>query len=915
MSENTFSLALPPVEGPNVELPHFPTRMQAFIFRSWDTVSAARMAAVLETSAENVRRQAAKMGLPPQRDDLDIWLEKGYISIIRNNWYLLPYEQLLTLLSWDSERLAFVLKEDDFLGYKLGSHKPVCEKILYRELTEEEERRTDAIRRAAEQYILPEHAAGEKAPFSFFEKNAPRTILQDPSKGIVLTDDWCIEDTVGSEVTQVFADRFAEDLRLLCGVRLQRLPAGDAASQPGAEHGVCADVPASQPDANIHNHRAAGPRIRLCLNAAPDPKGEYHEIEITPTQIIVSAADEAGILRGLYYIEDMLRSRHALSCGKVRRRARFGARFIYSYCGLYNDAFDVDSRVYCPDELLEAYSRSGINGIWTQAVLYRMVPFPWEPALSIGWEARQERLREFADRARKYGISVYLYLNEPRSMDDTFFDRYPQLKGHAREDGYTCLCVSTPEVADYLEGGIRMLCRKVPHLGGFFTITRSENLTNCYSHTEHPNCPRCSQVPMHQIICKVNCLIARGAHSVSPSIRVIAWAWGWQSSDDGLAEEKEAIIRHMPEDVILMHTSEEHLAYEVGGIKGTVLDYSMSQPGPGQRAVNAWQLARQTGHETAAKVQLNTTWECSTTPYLPVFGLVKKHLNNLLAQNVDHIMLSWTLGGYPSTNIRIASELFFETMQDGATDSAAGCAEMANCDGAVNHTTAVDCDEPASRATADCGDSAVPPKAGSDTASADILDAEYGPYAPVVRRATAAFDEAFSQFPFHIGTAYNGPQNGGPSNLLYEKPTGLPATMTCFVFDDLPGWRSIYPEEIFEEQFRKVSEGFEKGLQILNEMPACELHDAAFAGYALFKASYDQIRFVRTRNRWLAKKDPRDRAALRQLVSEELTLAARTYGLMLRNPAVGYEAANHYYFTRGMLAEKILNCAWLLERY
>ena len=45
----------------------------------------------------------------------------------------------------------------------------------------------------------------------------------------------------------------------------------------------------------------------------------------------------------------------------------------------------------------------------------------------------------------------------------------------------------------------------------------------------------------------------------------------------------------------------------------------------------------------------------------------------------------------------------------------------------------------------------------------------------------------------------------------------------------------------------------------------------------------------------------------------ELKNAEKMLSLMLCEPAIGFEAANHYYFSRGQLAEKILNCHYLLE--
>ena len=75
------SYVLPPVEDRGeLELLHFPTRMQAFVFRNWETVSAAKLAEVLQTSEENVKALAFQMGLCEQ-GDVSVWKKKGYITI------------------------------------------------------------------------------------------------------------------------------------------------------------------------------------------------------------------------------------------------------------------------------------------------------------------------------------------------------------------------------------------------------------------------------------------------------------------------------------------------------------------------------------------------------------------------------------------------------------------------------------------------------------------------------------------------------------------------------------------------------------------------------------------------------------------------------------------------------------------
>ena len=110
---------------------HFPTRMHALIWRNWPCVEASRLAEVLGTTEANVRKVARSMGLPADQPISPLQAERGYISVIRRNWHLLNYDQLMQLLGWDADRLAYTLKEDDFLWAKLGRLKPACEPISY----------------------------------------------------------------------------------------------------------------------------------------------------------------------------------------------------------------------------------------------------------------------------------------------------------------------------------------------------------------------------------------------------------------------------------------------------------------------------------------------------------------------------------------------------------------------------------------------------------------------------------------------------------------------------------------------------------------------------------------------------------------------------------------------------------------
>ena len=316
----------------------------------------------------------------------------------------------------------------------------------------------------------------------------------------------------------------------------------------------------------------------------------------------------------------------------------------------------------------------------------------------------------------------------------------------------------------------------------------------------------------------------------------------------------------MPKNVILLQVSETGIAFERGGVSNTVSDYSLSIVGPGEASKDLWQTARKHGLEVGAKVQINNSWECSTAPFLPVYENVTQHMQNLIAEGIEHVMLSWTLGGYISDNIKIASAYFFEDLE--------------NFEDPYN----------------------------------SVLENSYGEYADVVKTAVSHFCKGFAEYPFDMMHIYDGPSNSGVANLIYPVPTGLKPTMTCYPYDDVTDWcGGVYTPEILESQYAKLCDEWEKGLAVLENMPVCEFKDMAFYGYTLFKGSLNQIRY------YMLRDGVPDQAAMDELVKSEKELALMAYEIMLRNSAVGYEAANHYYVTRTSFMEKVVNCDYLLK--
>lgn len=529
-------------------------------------------------------------------------------------------------------------------------------------------------------------------------------------------------------------------------------------------------------------------------------------------------------------------------------------RTVYSYFALYGDPLMTPDLDPFPEALLADYARMGIKGVWLQGILYQMVRYPFDPGLSDGHEMRIVNLKKLIARAAQYDIGVYLYFNEPRAMNDAFFQKHPHLRG-TREGDFWALCTSCPEVKDYLEKATFELFSQAAGLAGFFTISMSENLTNCYSRTGDGRlCTRCAAREPWDVVAEVNNRLARGARKANPAARAVVWNWGWNE------QWQTRIPPLLTENQIVQCTSETGLPTRIGGIPGEVVDYTLSLAGPGPRARALWQAARECGLETCAKVQFNNTWELSALPWLPVFAKVAEHVANLRAEGVRHLQLSWTLGGYPSPSLKLAGRLM-----DGLGDVRSFLIDWLG------------------------------EKLG------DVADA-----------AQQRFSQAFAEFPFHVGVLYAGPQNYGPMAPFHLEKTHQQATMIGFPYDDLDGWRAIYPREVFVRQFARLVSLWQEGLAIMKPYAgqSADFDDMlclAEAALCHFASTWNQIRFVMHRDAWQARRQESDRQALLAIIEAEQAIVLDLIRLRGNDARIGYESSNHYFYTLNDLAEKLLN--------
>lgn len=728
---------LPGINGrtPAITFDYFPSRMHAFIWRNWTVVPVSRLATVLRTDVREVEEVAFSMGLPKQENVQEEWLSpNGYITVLRRNWHLLPYDQLTQLLGLTTEELAWKLKEDDFLYVKLGHVKPYCKPLMFQKPTEEMNRKALAL------------------------------------------SGW---------IKELGTDAFALETPRFDFVK---------------------DFKAVNPVKQKKNTSTGSP---------------------------------------------------------------FELRMIYPYFATFGDPLLDKTLASYPEGMFQRLSEVGVNGIWMHSVLRMLVSpmgdFPGDERAA----ERIQGLQALVDRAAKYGIKVYLYMNEPRSMNKEFFQSRPgrkELGGVIRQD-LQAFCTSNRRVTDWLTAAVSSVFTQVKGLGGVFSITSSENLTFCGSHGLERQCERCKHTPRAQLIVDVNKAIEKGVHQADPNAKVIVWDWGWKESDC------EDIIRNLPQSCWFMSVSEWAHETNRGGVKGKIGEYSISEVGPSDRTRDHWRWAKETGLKTVAKVQVNTSWEFSPVPALPVLDLVAQHAENLSKESINGVMLSWSLGGFPSVNLRL-----FQEYQPGK-------------------------------------------KSQSLTRLAEHV---YGKEAaPDVLKAWAVCSKAFKEFPYHVQTLYNGPQHVGPSNPLYIRPTGYASTMVGMPYDNYKTWCAIYPVTTWTEQMQKVADGFAQGTEFFQKAEykvqgeqASKVHvdwircEVARIHLA---SSVQQALFYEARDRWLQGKDRKAISDMRKAAEKEAELVQELLPLVKADATIGYESSNHYFYLPIDLLEKYISVRYALR--
>ena len=596
----------------------------------------------------------------------------------------------------------------------------------------------------------------------------------------------------------------------------------------------------------------------------------------------------------------------------MQKKWLFNPRIIRSPFSDYSgDEIENCLRDY-PERYLKEIAREGYNGIWLRVLLREIVPSTPFPEFGNKEKEQLTALNKLVAKAGCFGIKVYLYLCEPRGFraKDSFWQHHPEVKGQpatfqatSSEDGiYFALCSSTTAVKEFLEESSFNLFKRVPGLGGVFLITASEHHTHCYSHFPKPQkklsdpnieawskakflCPRCIERQPTEVVAEIIRLINRGVKSAAPEAEVIAWTWSWYIIEP---DPQKELITLLPKDVILMSDWERGGQKKVCGKRYPLDEYSFSYPGPSPRFKKQLEIAKKREMRTMAKIQIGTTHELASVPYLPLPHLLAAKMQKLNEFRVDGYLGCWIFGGDVSPMTKLAGRMSER------------------------------------------------PQVLPGEAIRELAISEFGKKsADDVIRAWRHFATAWRQYPFSIPFLYYGPMNYATAyplslNLKKKPPTAawrpLPRDKKGHLLlgDNLEVWVKPFGPQIIIKAFRELLKVWEIGVAILrkslekdkqNQRLKEELNLTKHIALSV-RSTINIIRFY-----LLLRKDRESRVLpqIKRIFEAEMEIAIEDKKLLKLDKRLGYHpGANTYLFTLRDLDYKIsltiANQGWPLHK-
>jgi hypothetical protein len=378
---------------------------------------------------------------------------------------------------------------------------------------------------------------------------------------------------------------------------------------------------------------------------------------------------------------------------------------------------------------------------------------------------------------------------------------------------------------------------------------------------------RCKERKPEDVVVELIGLVRDGIRSVSESQEVIAWNWSWSV----FAEDSfKKIISRLPKDVILLVDFERGGKKDILGHKDHKIDeYSISYAGPSERFKESYELAKECGLRTMAKLQFGTTHELADVVSLPLMGNIFEKADFIRRNQLAGFMGCWNFGNMLSANT-------------------AG----------FNYFLADECPKDEDRALKSFAE-------------------KYFPRADAVKIVEAwnIFDFGMNSYPFGVQYLYASPTNftlsytsiaapgpltgksAGRSWLLDERGDDLSGAINEFTLDDI-----ISGLDQLSTEWRKGVDLFEEAMEGVDDEAALDEFGNAVVCGAVWHSTSNSFKFYKLRLDWSDEK----LAEFENIAADELDNLRKVLPFVKRDSRQGYHSEAHgYMFNAEMIGKKI----------
>ena len=606
---------------------------------------------------------------------------------------------------------------------------------------------------------------------------------------------------------------------------------------------------------------------------------ESYRISVADEGITVTASDTEGIRRAIVYIEGELTKNEGpvLNYGDTTRRSYVKTRITRGFFSPTNRAPKfgdelLDDIEYYPDEYLNRLAHSNTNGLWIYTSFRALVKTDYFDDDVEKINKRINKLARVVAKCKKYGVGVYVFAIEPMGLLDQEHLIHPEFAGAQKRFQYHPNCLRSEPCANYVAEATEKLFRAIPDLAGYIDITAGERPTNCASGGNYRTCPRCRNYSRGENLAFACDKIKEGIRRAGTGAKFISWTYGHRYWD---YNDIEDYIKNLPGDITVMQNFEDRGYNEQLGKPRVAYDYWLSYPGPSTLFDRSAEMTKKYGRELYAKMQVVTSHEIATVPYIPAPGLVFRKYKGARELGVRGVMECWYFGNYPSVMSRASGELSFRE-------------DMTS----------------------------------KEEFLLDFAARVYGKtMAPRIAAAWAEFEEGYFHYPTNIMFSYYGPMHDGVVWELSLIPKNNPLSRSWQLIDKPNGDRigeCHYRGHTLEELIALneiMAEHWLRGMELLPG-EAGEVLTVAECIEKLIDSSKNILNFYRLRGDLGRERgDGADiLSQMRQLVLKEKANSERMIELCENDPRLGYhsEAEGFKFFPKKLRSriaslEKLLN--------